>query len=286
MAAPVQPDFQRFLHILHQNPDFGPEQAIIAMQEEWDAQQREGRDQGNGNGNGNGNRPPEGAQGQQPPEGDQGPAQPPAPQRPQSPPAPQPPAPKADNPLTFNPDKTVTSALPKRPSEYALKRLETFKYVPLWYFSLEGLTDAARTLRQSDAKDSLALTQDTDSGLTLRPTIAVSASKRTKYDHDLTFPEFLFAKNNFLACIERAQWPAPVIDSFNWFFYNLETHALRQGEERGERVLLNYASKVRLHWHDTPAEEHYNIASINEVLINSIARDLDARDLGKGLAHK
>jgi len=72
MAAPVQPDFQQFHQILQQNPNFSPKQAIFAMQEEWNAQQREGRDQGNGNKNGNG--PPEGALGQQPPDGDQGPA--------------------------------------------------------------------------------------------------------------------------------------------------------------------------------------------------------------------
>ncbi|KIM60733.1 hypothetical protein SCLCIDRAFT_45074, partial [Scleroderma citrinum Foug A] len=182
---------------------------------------------------------------------------------------------------SFNPDKTVASSIQRRPSEYAIKRLEAFKYVPLWYFTLEGLTEAARVLCQDDAKESLALTQDTGTGLTLRPTLSISASKFAKYDHNLTFAEFLFAKNNFLTHIERAKWPGPVFDSFNWFFYNLETHVLRQEESRGERVLLHYVSCVRTNWHDAPPAERFNIAAINETLMNSIARELDSGDVGR-----
>ncbi|KAG6326241.1 hypothetical protein ID866_12848, partial [Astraeus odoratus] len=102
------------------------------------------------------------------------------------------------------------------PSEYAIKRLEAFKYVPLWYFTIEGLADAAK----------------------------IMSSKHARYNHNLSFTKFLYAKNTFLTHIECAKWPATVVDAFNWFFYNLETHILRQKEEDRERILLHYASRV------------------------------------------
>jgi len=186
--------------------------------------------------------------------------------------------------LTFNPDKTEASSIQQRPSEYAIKHLEAFKYVPLWYFMLEDLAEAARVLRQDDAKESLALTQGTGTCLSLCPTLSISASKFAKYDHNLTFSEFLFTKTNFLTHIEGAKWLGPVVDSFNWFFYNLETHVLQQEESRGERVLLHYASHVRTNWHDASPAERFNIAAINENLMNSITCELDSKDVGRGVA--
>ncbi|KAG6333309.1 hypothetical protein ID866_5776 [Astraeus odoratus] len=118
-----------------------------------------------------------------------------------------------------------------RPSEYAIKCLEAFKYVPLWYVTLEGLANATRVMCQDDAKESLALTQETEGGLALHPTLLVVASKHAKYDHNLAFSNFLYAKCNFLIQIEHAKWPPTIVDSFNWFFYNLENHVLRQQAE-------------------------------------------------------
>ncbi|KAG6328015.1 hypothetical protein ID866_11074 [Astraeus odoratus] len=93
---------------------------------------------------------------------------------------------------------------------------------------LEGLADAMRVICQDNAKESLALTQEMEGSLALCSTLLVTASKHTKYDHNLTFSDFLYAKCNFLMHIECAKWPLAVIDSFNWFFYNLENHMLIQ----------------------------------------------------------
>ena len=49
-------------------------------------------------------------------------------------------------------------------------------------------------LPQSDAKNYLALTHHSGHSVQGQPNST----------HDLTFAEFSFAKNNFLACIERA----------------------------------------------------------------------------------
>ncbi|KIO05575.1 hypothetical protein M404DRAFT_512115 [Pisolithus tinctorius Marx 270] len=67
-------------------------------------------------------------------------------------------------------------------------------------------------------------------------------SKHDKPDNDLSFIEFLFAKNYFLAQLELTKWPAKVIDGFHRFFFYIETHELRLEEECGERVLLHCKS--------------------------------------------
>ncbi|KAG6326158.1 hypothetical protein ID866_12930, partial [Astraeus odoratus] len=171
-----------------------------------------------------------------------------------------------------------------QPSEYAVKRLEAFKHVPLWYFTLEGLLEAARTVQQDKAKESLALMQETEGGLSLHPTLSVSASKHTKYDHNLAFPEFLYAKCSFLTHIECAGWPTAAVDVFNWFFYNLENHVLRQQAEWGERVLLHYVSRVRAEWHDIPPANCFDISIINEALMSSITQELHSREIGRSIA--
>ncbi|KAG6329060.1 hypothetical protein ID866_10029 [Astraeus odoratus] len=71
---------------------------------------------------------------------------------------------------------------------------------------------------------------------------------------------------------------------FNWFFYNLENHVLWQQAEWGERILLHYASRVRTEWHNASPADHFNIAVINRMLMDSSAQELHSRDLGRGIA--
>ncbi|KAG6327946.1 hypothetical protein ID866_11143 [Astraeus odoratus] len=80
---------------------------------------------------------------------------------------------------------------------------------------LECLADTARVVRPDDAKELLALTQETEGGLALHPTLLVVASKHNKYDHNLTFSDFLYAKCNFLIQIEHTKWPPAVVDSLS-----------------------------------------------------------------------
>ncbi|KAG6329737.1 hypothetical protein ID866_9353 [Astraeus odoratus] len=129
-----------------------------------------------------------------------------------------------------------------------------------------------------------AIKQEMEGCLSLHPTLSVSASKHAKYDHNLMFPDFLYAKCNFLTQIEHAKWPLAVVDTFNWFFYNIENHVLRQQAKQGERVLLHYTSRVRTKWHDTPPADHFNIAVINNMLMDTIMQELHYRELGRGIA--
>ncbi|KAH0832213.1 hypothetical protein J3R83DRAFT_13176 [Lanmaoa asiatica] len=62
------------------------------------------------------------------------------------PPPPAPPAvpadqqpPTEDQPIIFDPDITVSTILTSHPANYAIRCIKTCKYVPLWYFTREGL---------------------------------------------------------------------------------------------------------------------------------------------------
>ncbi|KIN99913.1 hypothetical protein M404DRAFT_29967 [Pisolithus tinctorius Marx 270] len=116
--------------------------------------------------------------------------------------------------LTFDTGKMVPTVPRIRPSEYVIIRLEAFKHVSLRFFTREGLKGGA----------------------------GLVDSKHDKPDNDLSFIEFLFAKNYFLAQLELTKWPARVIGAFHRFFFYIETHELRLEEECGERVLLHCKS--------------------------------------------
>ena len=186
--------------------------------------------------------------------------------------------------ITFDPDARIATTLTARPADYAIKRIEARKHVPLWYFSREGLREAARAVRQSDENDTLAVTKAEEGQVTVRPAGSLAASKNAKLDHQLSYNEFMYAKNLFLTALDNAKWGDDAIDSFNWFFHNLDNHSLREEGDRGERALLLYASRARIDWHDKLAlRKAYNIATINEDLLAKIARELDSREVRANL---
>ena len=158
------------------------------------------------------------------------------------------------------------------------------KHVPLWYFTREGLREAARSVRRADENKTLAITQAAEGNMMVCAANLLTASKNAKLDHCLTYAEYMFAKNHFLTAIENAKWGNEALDAFNWFFHNLDNHQLQEEGDRGEKALLFYASRVHLDWHDKLAlGKAYNISIINEDLLAKIARELDARDVKTGL---
>ena len=75
--------------------------------------------------------------------------------------------PPGAQPITFDLDARIATTLTARPADYAIKRLEARKHVPLWYFSREGLREAARAVRQSDENDTLAITKAEEGQVTV-----------------------------------------------------------------------------------------------------------------------
>jgi hypothetical protein len=173
----------------------------------------------------------------------------------------------------FSATAAVGDAIVPRPSQFAIQKLNNFEYIELWYFSPEGCKDALKTSR-AIAEDTFSLAK-LDDQLTIRPASAFKASRAALPDHELSFSSFLRAKNLFLTHVNAAKWPQLHIDSLALFFWHLENHAIRNNSELGDLVVLHYASRVRLDWHDRlKRDEGFNISIINEVLVRSINEEL------------
>lgn len=168
------------------------------------------------------------------------------------------------------------SIIVPRPSQYALQKLSTFEFIEMWYFSPDGCAEATRNHR-SQADDAFGLTASNDI-LTIRPVASVKASKNARADHDLTFSEFLQAKNSFLHHVKQSAWPDKHVNVLAEFFWNLENHPMRSNTN-GDIIALQYASRIRRQWHDdlkSSPGRAFNIAIINENLMNSIAFEVSA----------
>ncbi|KAG6328030.1 hypothetical protein ID866_11059 [Astraeus odoratus] len=124
--------------------------------------------------------------------------------------------------------------------DYALKRLETFKYVPMGYFTSKGLHEVVRMVCQPDESKTLAITQASEGNITFQAENSLTTSKNVKLDHQLAYGEYMFAKNHFFVAIENTRWGNKVVDTFNWFFHNLDGHLLCKEGPKGECVLLLY----------------------------------------------
>ncbi|KIN93705.1 hypothetical protein M404DRAFT_48533, partial [Pisolithus tinctorius Marx 270] len=134
------------------------------------------------------------------------------------------------------------------PAEYAIKKIEAFKFVHMWYFTREGLQEAAHCHTPKE-NDTLAITQAGEGNVMLHTVNSLTASRNARLDHNLTFAEYMYAKNHFLTCIDNAGWGNQLVDTFNWFFHRIDNHCLQDHGEQGKHALLHYTSKVRQDWH-------------------------------------
>ncbi|KAG6326592.1 hypothetical protein ID866_12497 [Astraeus odoratus] len=154
----------------------------------------------------------------------------------------------------------------------------------MWYFTKEGLQEAAQTVRWSDENETLAITQAVEGNIAIRAANSLHASKNAKLDHQLSFMDYMYAKNWLLIAIENAKWGNKAVYAFNWFFHNLDNHPLWDEGVHGEHTLLLYASHVQQDWHDKLTQKKaYNIGTINEDLLAKIEHELDSRDIKSGL---
>ncbi|KAG2128895.1 uncharacterized protein EDB93DRAFT_1095808, partial [Suillus bovinus] len=174
---------------------------------------------------------------------------------------------------SFSATATIGDAIAPCPSQYVIQKLNSFEYVELWYFSPEGCKEAMRTSR-SIADNTFSLTK-LDDQLTICPVSAFKASQSAIPDHELSFSVFLQAKNLFLMQANTAKWLQTHLDTLALFFWHLENHAIRNNSKLSNLVILHYASRVRLDWHNRlKRDEGFNIGIINETLIQSINEEM------------
>lgn len=172
----------------------------------------------------------------------------------------------------FDKNVMVSDFIAPRPWTYALRRLEKFDYVELWYFSQEGCADATQNER-SENEDTLCLT-NVDGMVSLMPILALRASKNAVQDIDLTWRQMEIAKTSFLQHIAKFHWPEKTVLSFTQFFMTLGAHPYRC-RPCGEQALLIYQARVRCEWHNRLKEDQgFNIAIINEALLQGIYHEI------------
>src|SRR5271156_245834 len=80
----------------------------------------------------------------------------------------------------FDDATTVGNYIAPRPAQYALRRIEDFEYVELWYLTTEGCSDAS----QHDDAFGLAKVDDM---VTLKSFSSIRASKNVVPDAELSF---------------------------------------------------------------------------------------------------
>ncbi|KAF8802916.1 hypothetical protein BYT27DRAFT_7226233 [Phlegmacium glaucopus] len=162
----------------------------------------------------------------------------------------------------FDGSTSIGNYITPRPAQYALRQIEDFKYVELWYLMPEGCTDATQhQYTQND--DTFGLTK-VDDMVTLKSVSSLKAAKNVIPNLELSFRQMSMAKNAF---------NDQAINAFAQLFTQLELHPYRQ-HEFGERALIVYQAQVRREWHDQlklgPA---FNIGLINEDLLQGIYKE-------------
>lgn len=172
------------------------------------------------------------------------------------------------------------------PSDYALRKLQNYEYVELWYFSSRGCTEAARSNLSTDM-ESLSITR-VDNTLELQPSRAVAHAKGVIPDQDLSWLEMSAAKNNMLSHMAKCGWDKDTVAAFLEFYIALDLHSTR-GEEHAEQVLLAYQAEIRRDWHQEVARlgrghTVFDISVINESRLRSISEELHRKRRNQAIA--
>ena len=172
----------------------------------------------------------------------------------------------------FNNTIAVGSYIAPWPAQYTLHQIEDFKYVELWYLTPEGCTDTTQHQKTLN-DDTFGLTK-IDDVVTLKSISSVKASKNVIPDAELSFHQMLMAKNTLIPLMTKYQWSEKVVNTSAQFFTQLEIHPYHQ-HELGEQALITYQARVRREWHDQlRLDRMFNIAIINEDLLQNIYKEI------------
>ena len=158
---------------------------------------------------------------------------------------------------------------------YAIHKLDEREYVELYYFTLEGCTEATK-LDHTIAQDAFTFTKAEDT-LLLKPMASHKPSNKAILDEDLTWRQMLIAKGTLLHHMSQTGWPENHIITLAEFYLNLESHPT-QLQTDGDMVLLHYQAQVRREWHEalrsTSDNPVFDISVINDRCIETIRADL------------
>ncbi|KAG1819993.1 hypothetical protein EV424DRAFT_1539667 [Suillus variegatus] len=151
----------------------------------------------------------------------------------------------------FQTGTAIGNTLTPRPSQYAIHKLKSFKYVELWYFSPDGCKVTADDAK-TNTEDTFGLAK-VDDFVALKPVAFFKASRKAIQDHNLEWRQFDLAKNSFLLHINKLKWP----------------------EKHHKQALLLYAARVCRDWHDTLVLNNaFDISIFNLTLLKNMSEEV------------
>ena len=175
----------------------------------------------------------------------------------------------------FVANKPVGDTTQLRPSRYAIHKLDERDYVELYYFTLEGCTEAVKLYR-TIAQDAFTFAKADDT-LLLKPMASHKPSSKVIPDEDLTWRQMSIARTCLLHHMAQAGWPEPHVIVLAEFYLNLKSHPMWLQVD-GDTVLLHYQAQVRREWHEalqaTSDEPVFDISVINIKPVEAIGADL------------
>jgi len=175
----------------------------------------------------------------------------------------------------FVANKPVKDTMQLCPSRYMIHKLEECKYIKLYYFTLEGCTEATK-LDCTIAQDAFTFTK-ADETLLLKPMALHKPSNKAISDEDLTWCQMSIAKGTLLHHMSQTGWPDQHVIALAEFYLNLESHPTWLQVD-GDTVLLHYQAQVHREWHEalrsTNDEPVFDISIINNKCVKAIGAEL------------
>ena len=163
----------------------------------------------------------------------------------------------------------------ERPTSYAIERLRKFEYVPLWYFTEQGLRAADKD--KSYNEDLWDVTKTSDDRLSLRPTATNRPNPNALDDEQLSWEQFLDASNLLCRWLIPADWPEDYAKLLLSFFYRIQNHQERN-ILKGKETLLLYQARARKAWHEELKAGHfYNLAALSKEKMELYRNELAAK---------
>ncbi|KDQ16961.1 hypothetical protein BOTBODRAFT_106316 [Botryobasidium botryosum FD-172 SS1] len=188
--------------------------------------------------------------------------------------------PKMKEPDPRGPDVPTRNA--PHPSPWALNKIKTHGYVPLWCASDEGCADAILNQR-TVTEDAYGLTK-VDNMVAFRPVDSFRASRNLIADENLTWRMFEIGHYRLLNLIKAHHWPPGNIKMLSSFFATIQ-YSEYCSRPNGECALLLYQAAVRREWHDAlDRDEPFVLRGLNEERMREVYASIRDEEHAKAIA--
>lgn len=157
--------------------------------------------------------------------------------------------PKGQKAKAFPQGVTVPDAESPRPSEYARQKIAKGEYIELWYFSREGLAEAAQPTT-STSNDTFGIVTGDLGAVQLCPVATTKASKNALHDEALSWDQVSFGSKVYVEALRKGKWPDPHIRALISFFSELDFQRTRL-TSIPDKVFVEYQATVRREWMHT-----------------------------------